>query len=188
MLQAGARPGGRRANMKMPNGDACTWNWMWLTSRTYRTVFQEAIQTTAFQDSASGVRREKNLLVVSHLPLVKSVKSAPWGVNSLILPVRHAWATWQSSWAGDPCSHAGTELRMGPSSWGLVLCSHCLEILNNFISEFVFCKWSMHWGLGTFVSKWSLFLASLGWMGPQHPASPPCCYPLPRGDLDSCIG
>lgn len=31
----------------------------------------------------------------------------------------------------------------GLSTWGLKLCSHCPEICNNFLSEFLFCSWSL---------------------------------------------
>lgn len=43
--------------------------------------------------------------------------------------------------------------RRGTYDWGLMLCSHQLEILNNCILESVLCKrslirkWSTHWGL-----------------------------------------
>lgn len=39
----------------------------------------------------------------------------------------------------------------GPCTWGLMLCSLCLEILNKCIFELVVCMWSM-------IGKWSMHL------------------------------
>lgn len=54
------------------------------------------------------------------------------------------------------CLHAGP-----PHAWGLMLCSRCLESLNNCTFEFVFCMCTCL-GLGASAAMWAHFL------GPPH--------------------
>lgn len=73
----------------------------------------------------------------SHWELVstKRLFTRPSRTNSGAGPV---------SWECTLCSHSRALCSETPTL-GLRLCCHCLETLNNFIFELVFCKWSLMW-------------------------------------------
>ena len=66
--------------------------------------------------------------------------------------------TWQTrepyaaSWAYEPCSLTGPFSQKDPTL-SLILCCSCLEILNNFIFELVFGKWSL-------IGQWNMHVSS----------------------------
>lgn len=77
-----------------------------------------------------------------------------------------------ASWVCTNALHRAQVLK-GPHAWGLMLCSHCLEILNNFIFGFVFCKSSL-------VAGWTCVRALNTWLmlGPAYSPTLPSLHSL----------
>lgn len=47
-------------------------------------------------------------------------------------------STAPDSWRSDQYCHTGVYFQQGPRSWSIILCVHCLKLLDNFIFNFVF--------------------------------------------------